>query len=50
MEVQATAGPTEKKLPLCSEIDDPFTPCQSDSVESGAVAMMLAALGLLQIA
>jgi carbonic anhydrase len=50
-EVQATAGPTKKPLPKCSEISDPFQPCEPDeTVESGAVAMMLAVLGLVHIA
>jgi len=48
--VQTTASPTKKGLPPCSEISDPFEPCEADEdVESGAVAMMLAALGLLHI-
>jgi len=48
-EVQTAA--TLPPLPPCSEITDPFEPCQpSADVESGAVAMMLAALGLLHIA
>merc|ERR1719482_2131073 len=47
-EVQTTAAPTTKMLPPCSEISDPFEPCEDD-VESGAVATMLVALGLLQI-
>jgi hypothetical protein len=48
-EVQTTATPTQKGLRPCSEIADPFEPCEADDVESGAVATMLAALGLLHI-
>ena len=53
-ETTASGGeaPTEVGLPLCSTITDPFEPCIPDgeNVESGAVATMLAALWLLQIA
>jgi hypothetical protein len=41
------------RLPLCSQIKDPFEKCQPDPVEeiaeSGAFAMMLAALAVVHI-
>merc|ERR1719238_109953 len=50
-EVPTAAAPTEKSLPPCSEITDPFQLCEPEGeVESGAVAVMLAALALAQIA
>jgi hypothetical protein len=50
-EVQTSATPTMTPLPPCSEITDPFEPCVGDTdVESGAVAMMLAALAFVHIA
>jgi carbonic anhydrase len=49
--VPTEAAPTELALPLCSEITDPHQLCRPDAdVESGALAVLLAALALLQIA
>jgi carbonic anhydrase len=49
--VPTSAAPTVMSLPPCSEITDPFQPCQPDSdVESGAAVSMLALFALAHFA